>query len=306
MSVKTAGVGHFTIPTAPAAGVSCTSGAANVLTTTYVQLIASTAAAIYITGIHIEAAAASAATYKLTQLATGGAGSETVVGQYLTPMSTGSTVALGYRQIYPPIPVATATRIACKTADSVGSQATLITLECINQANVVTDGIVVAANVTQWNSTAVATPATAGIPDVNIKNMNNVAATAITTVKAVQGLTTADTITTTTNLTNLPSIPANWITAAGITAAALNGKGDWNVGKTGYSLTQTFPTNFASLGISAAGKVNGVVLTDTLTTYTGNTPQTADVGATATAIKTQTDKLTFSIANQVDANVKGP
>ena len=25
----------------------------------------------------------------------------------------------------------------------------------------------------------------------------------------------------------LPSIPANWITAAGINAAALNGKGDW-------------------------------------------------------------------------------
>src|SRR5262252_2393612 len=32
---------------------------------------------------------------------------------------------------------------------------------------------------------------------------------------------------TVTNLTNLPAIPANWITAAGITAAALNGKGDW-------------------------------------------------------------------------------
>jgi hypothetical protein len=29
------------------------------------------------------------------------------------------------------------------------------------------------------------------------------------------------------NLTNLPSIPVNWITAAGINAAALNGKGDW-------------------------------------------------------------------------------
>ena len=38
---------------------------------------------------------------------------------------------------------------------------------------------------------------------------------------------TAGTITTATNLTNLPSIPANWITAAGIASAALNGKGDW-------------------------------------------------------------------------------
>jgi len=38
---------------------------------------------------------------------------------------------------------------------------------------------------------------------------------------------TAGTITTVTNLTNLPSIPLNWITAAGISAGALDGKGDW-------------------------------------------------------------------------------
>lgn len=48
---------------------------------------------------------------------------------------------------------------------------------------------------------------------------------------------TAGVITTTTSLTNLPSIPANWLTAAGIAAAALNGKGDWNIGKTGYALS---------------------------------------------------------------------
>ncbi len=35
------------------------------------------------------------------------------------------------------------------------------------------------------------------------------------------------TLTTVTNLTNLPSIPNNWLTAAGIAASALNGKGDW-------------------------------------------------------------------------------
>jgi hypothetical protein len=35
------------------------------------------------------------------------------------------------------------------------------------------------------------------------------------------------TISTVTTLTNLPSIPANWLTAAGINASALNGKGDW-------------------------------------------------------------------------------
>ncbi len=44
-------------------------------------------------------------------------------------------------------------------------------------------------NTLRWNGTAVATPATAGIPDVNVKNMNNVAATSITTINANQGTT---------------------------------------------------------------------------------------------------------------------
>ena len=44
-------------------------------------------------------------------------------------------------------------------------------------------------NVYNWNGTAVATPATAGIPDINVKNMNNVAATSITAINANQGTT---------------------------------------------------------------------------------------------------------------------
>lgn len=45
------------------------------------------------------------------------------------------------------------------------------------------------ANVVQWNSANVATPATAGIPDINVKNMNNVAATSIATINANIGVT---------------------------------------------------------------------------------------------------------------------
>lgn len=67
---------------------------------------------------------------------------------------------------------------------------------------------------------------------------------------------TITTVTTTVNLTNLPAIPAGWLTASGIASGALNGKGDWNVGKTGYSLTQGFPTNFSSMSISAGGLVD--------------------------------------------------
>ena len=158
--LKTSGVGHFAIPTAPAAGTAITSGLANVFTTTYVALIASTAAALYITGIFVESAAALGGTYDVVQLATGGAGSEAIVGQYLISLSTGSTTATGYRQIYPPIAVAVSTRIAAKTADSVGSKATLVTLECIAQSNVVDDGIAITTVTTvtnQLTATAIAT-----------------------------------------------------------------------------------------------------------------------------------------------------
>jgi hypothetical protein len=68
---------------------------------------------------------------------------------------------------------------------------------------------------------------------------------------------TVTTTTTATNLTNLPSIPANWLTAAGIAASALNGKGDWNVGKTGYSLTAT--TGLGNQTANITGNLSGSV-----------------------------------------------
>lgn len=48
---------------------------------------------------------------------------------------------------------------------------------------------------------------------------------------------TVTTATTATNVTTVNGLAANVITAASINAAALNGKGDWNIGKTGYALS---------------------------------------------------------------------
>jgi len=76
------------------------------------------------------------------------------------------------------------------------------------------------ADVVKWLGTAAATPATAGIPDVNVKNIDNDAASASGTVtfpNATLASTTnitAGTITTTTNLTNERSkymLGAVWI-----------------------------------------------------------------------------------------------
>jgi hypothetical protein len=80
-----------------------------------------------------------------------------------------------------------------------------------------------------------------------------------------------DAVATVTNLTNLPSIPTNWITASGIAANALDNKGNWNVGKTGYSLTQTFPTNFSSMAIDVSGNVNSFTQGFLSTTLTETT-----------------------------------
>lgn len=74
---------------------------------------------------------------------------------------------------------------------------------------------------------------------------------------------------------NLPaSFPTNFaslaITVGGaVTAGTVSDK-------TGYSLSQAFPANFSALGINVSGHISRVTLADTITTYTGDTPQTGD------------------------------
>ncbi len=78
-----------------------------------------------------------------------------------------------------------------------------------------------------WNGTAVSTPATAGIPDVNVKNIDNDAASASGTVtfpNATLASTTnitAGTITTATNVTTVNGLASGVITATSIAADAI-------------------------------------------------------------------------------------
>jgi hypothetical protein len=62
--------------------------------------------------------------------------------------------------------------------------------------------------------------------------------------------------------------------------------------KTGFSLSQSFPANFSSLGISLAGKINGVVLTDTATMLTN-----APTVPSAVAIRQEIDTNSMQLAN---------
>ena len=76
---------------------------------------------------------------------------------------------------------------------------------------------------------------------------------------AVSTYAGGDTAGTTTLLTRLPS--AISLSSGAVTVGTNNDK-------SGYSLTQAFPSNFASLGINSSGHVSRVTLVDTTTTNT--------------------------------------
>lgn len=98
-----------------------------------------------------------------------------------------------------------------------------------------------------------------------------------------------------TTLTNLPAVPAGWLTATGISAGALNGKGDWSLAGTAPSWYTT-PDNtltLTSLGTTLDARHVDLTHQDRLdaavstrSTYTGGA---AD--SNAAAIKAQTDKI---------------
>jgi hypothetical protein len=176
MSVKAAGVGHFQIPTAPAAPTAVAqSASANTLGSAV--SFGNAPSALYITGVFVGAATTQTPTYIQIQILVGGSVVTSVLVPYGVSSAAASSVLTGYRPISPPIPVANAAAITVKSASSVASAVNWgVSLECIAQANVVDDGVAQSANVTQWNGSAVSAPAAAGIPDVNVKNINNVAA----------------------------------------------------------------------------------------------------------------------------------
>jgi hypothetical protein len=106
MAVKSSGTGSFLIPTAPAVGTTVQGGAANTFTTNAVQLIASTGAAIFITGLHVQLSSTSKPTYVVIRLSTG-AGDGSIVGEFVVPYAytagaTG-TQMMGFVPIWPPI-----------------------------------------------------------------------------------------------------------------------------------------------------------------------------------------------------------
>lgn len=107
--------------------------------------------------------------------------------------------------------------------------------------------------------------------------------------------TLVDTVTT---LTNLPAITANWLTAAGIAAGALNGKGDWLLASS-YTAPPSVASIFAGV-FDTASTIEGLTFRQAFTiaaadaagTSSGNesnAPVIKGMGAATTRITGVTD-----------------
>lgn len=112
---------------------------------------------------------------------------------------------------------------------------------------------------------------------VNITGFNDIAATAVVSAGAIN--TSGGAVSTVTTLTNLPAITANWLTAAGINAGALNGKGDWLLAS-----SYVAPTNLTAAQIATGVWQDATAGDFTVASsvgkslYTGNNPPGAASG----------------------------
>jgi hypothetical protein len=140
--MKTSGGGYYLIPAGPAIGTSVTSSASANTYGSWTELRAASGNALYVVGIEIQVADATNVDYVQVDIGTGGAGSETSVGEakIIARRHTISDQSWGtYKIELPyPIPVAASTRIACRTADDVASAYRhVLTLHVIDQADLV-------------------------------------------------------------------------------------------------------------------------------------------------------------------------
>lgn len=148
-SKKTTGGGYFMIPAGPADGTSVAQSASANTYGSWVEMIASTSAAIFVVGVLVQPVVAAQATRQYVQvdIGTGAGGAESSVGEAKFDLAAavagggaGPWSAAVPPIIFPaPIPVAISTRIACRTAsDEASANDHQVSLICINQADLVT------------------------------------------------------------------------------------------------------------------------------------------------------------------------
>lgn len=168
--------------------------------------------------------------------------------------------------------ILTAAELTCKQLLVVVSDAATKAVE--DQAFVVeTYGNASATYITDF-SAQLATP-------TNITAATGVVLSGVTHTGAV--IPTVTTTTTATNVTTVNGLAANVISAASIAASAMNGKGDWNIGKTGYALSSAGVQaiwDALTSALTTAGSI-GKFLVDNLSPLVSGT---ADAGGTTTTM----------------------
>lgn len=157
-------------------------------------------------------------------------------------------------------------------------------------------------DVTSWNGTAVSSPATAGIPDVNVKNINNVATTSVTTINANIGMTQPVNFTGTAGSALVKSDMVDIAGAAVSTTSAQIGVNVVNINAQTASAAAgvTFPSSIASPTNITAGTI-------TTATNLTNAPTAGDFTATMkTSIGTAVAaSAVASVTGNVGGNVTG-
>lgn len=200
----------------------------------------------------------------------------TTAGNTIDVASTGE-VGLDFSNIKDAGSTHTLTNITVPTVTDVTNAVGVKTGTGANQLDVTSGRI--KADTVYWNGSAVATPDTTGYPKVTIKNGTGTGEVSLSSGTVTVGTNndktgyTASTVSDKTGYSLTQAFPTNfsslsidgsgridigkWIGTA--PNALISGRVDANaqvVGdKTGYSLTQTFPTNFSSLSIDSSGRI---------------------------------------------------
>jgi len=169
-------------------------------------------------------------------------------------------------------------------------------------------------DVTHWNGTAVATPATAGIPDVNVKNLNNVVTTSVTTVNANVGTTQPTNFTGTGSSALVKSDTVDIAGAAvstssaqlGVNVVNINAVSAASVTTVNANVGTTQPTNFTGTGASALVKSDTVDIAGAAVA-TG----TAQIGVNlvniaGAAVSTSTAQLGVNAVNWAGGAIPSP
>ncbi len=138
--LKSVNPGQFCIPTGPGNGTSVAKSTTANVYGAYVELIASTSAALYIVGVVVNTNVANADTLAYVQwrVGVGAAAAEVTVAEFQQFYYQAGFLGSQYYPLAIPIPVAASARIAAKcAADTTNVCSPKIMLVCINQSNVV-------------------------------------------------------------------------------------------------------------------------------------------------------------------------